>query len=171
MTMKLRSLLALAPLTLATSAGAISSYQQEVPNGATFRCQTCHVRSGGGEGWNDFGQAILVAGGANPAANPNDQNQGFGGSPSDYWLDICNDDADGDGATNGDELGDLDCDAVEDEGVVPSNPGDATSVPEDPGEPGGGGGGDDLGGGGCASTGGSAAVMGLGLLALLRRRR
>lgn len=167
MTMKSIASLAISSLLFASSAGAISAYQQEVPNGTVFRCQTCHVRSGGGEGWNLFGQAILSAGGANPEANPNDQNQGFTGSPSDFWLDLCDDDADGDGATNAEELGDLDCDAVADEGVVASNPGDPASVPDDPGEPGGGGDPIDTPGGCAATSGTSPAILGALALALL----
>jgi hypothetical protein len=161
---------AFVPVALAaSSAGAISTYQSEVPNGATHRCLTCHTRAGGNEGWNDFGQAILVAGGANPAANPNDQNLDFTGSPSDYWLDICGDDSDGDGSLNGEELNDADCDGIEDAEGALSNPGDPESTPDDPGEPGGGD--DDLGAGGCAAAPVAAPAALLALLALARRRR
>jgi hypothetical protein len=124
--------------TAATPSFAISTYLADIPNAGTFRCLLCHTRSGGGEGWNDFGQDILIAGGANPSANPNNQNLGFTGRPADYWLDICGDDSDGDGHTNGEELGDPDCvwtrgDPNPD--VEPSNPGNPDSVPDDPGDP------------------------------------
>src|SRR5688572_10955942 len=182
--MKLSSLfVALVTAGLASQAHALTQFQQEVPNGTVFRCQTCHIRAGGGEGWNAFGLSILVAGDANPDANPNDQNNGFVTTPADHWLEICDDDADGDGALNGEELNDEDCDGEADGTAVAcedgategpngepciSNPGDESSSPGDPGVPGGDG--DDLGGGGCAAAP-AAPVALLALLALARRRR
>lgn len=168
-----------AVLTSSSAAFALSSYQADIPNGdATdgFRCLTCHSRSTGGEGWNDFGQDILIAGDANPEANPTDQDLGFTGRPADYWAVVCGFDSDGDGSTNGDELGDPDCvwaAGDPDPDVVPSNPGDADSVPEDPGPVGEGEGEGET--GGCASTDGSSPLGAVGLLAglalFVRRRR
>ena len=159
-------------LGLSLSAQARTNYPQEIPNGAAFRCLTCHSRSGGGEGWNDFGKEILVLGDANPDANPADQNLGFDvafGTPNDYWFDLCALDSDGDGATNAEELGDLDCDSVADEGLVASNPGDINSTPEAPAE--GEGEGET---GGCAATppeSPASLLAVVGLAALLRRRK
>lgn len=163
------SAVVLAALTAFTAgpAQARSTFPAEIPNGTTFSCLTCHVRAGGGEGWNVFGQAILSKGGANPEANATNQNLGFEGSPSDYWLDLCEDDSDGDGNTNGEELNDIDCDAVEDADGALSNPGDPASTPDDPGD-----GGSDGGSGavGCAAAP-AAPVAFLALLTLARRRR
>jgi hypothetical protein len=172
----MRLLLAAAVLTSAltssSAALAISSYQFEIPNGDAFSCRTCHESSGGGEGWNDFGQDILDAGGANPGANPADQNAGFSGSPADYWAQVCGNDSDGDGVTNGEELGDPDCvwaagDPNPDGDLA--NPGDVESTPEAPGDPNGGGGdgGGDAGLGGCSS---SAGLPGTGALLLVLAR-
>jgi len=164
-----------------SSAFALSSFPADVPNGAEFRCLTCHERTGGGEGWNPFGQAILVVGGGNPGANPDDQNFGYTGRPD--WAAVCDDDSDGDGATNGEELGDPDCSWArgqtnpEPEGGV-SNPGDPESVPGAAGDPnnplpGDGGG---ISPGGCgegASAAGLPPVAALMLVfgAFARRRR
>ncbi len=154
-------------------AQARSQYIADVPNGGTFRCLSCHERSGGGEGWNDFGKALLIEGGANPDANPSDQNQGYDLAfrPADFWLDVCVDDSDGDGATNGEELGDPDCvwasgDANPAADV--GNPGDAASTPTDPGS-GGAGEGEEL---GCtaAPLGASVSLL-LALAALTRKRK
>lgn len=162
-------------LGLSLAAHARNQYVQEVPNGATFRCLTCHERSGGGEGWNLFGKELLERGGANPDANPTNQNLGYDfalGTPSDFWLDICNLDSDDDGSTNAEELGDLDCDAVADEGLIASNPGDPASTPDTPGDGGEGEGEPDVGGCAAAPLDSPASLLGaVAMLALLRRRK
>jgi dopamine beta-monooxygenase len=156
------------PLTIPTTASALEEFVDQVPNGAVFSCQTCHVEAIGGEGWNDFGIDILIEGGANPDANARNQNAGFSGTAADYWQAVCGNDPDGDGLTSGEELGDPDCVwAVGDAdpaGDV-TNPGDVDS----PGVDGGAGGGDIV--GGCAQTGGSASMVALLALGLLVRQR
>lgn len=170
----MRILIVAAALTSSTAAFAISSYQVDIPNGDAFRCLMCHESAGGGEGWNDFGKDILEEGGANPDANPGDQDLGFVGRPSDYWAAVCGIDSDGDGSSNGEELGDPDCawtvgDPEPD--VTASNPGDPDSVPEAPGDPNNPPAGDDE-AGGCAAAGIPASAAGLlGILALAGRRR
>lgn len=170
--MKLQSsFVLLVSVLAASSALARAQYVQEIPNGGTFNCLTCHARAGGGEGWNLFGQDILRAGGANPDANPTNQNDGYdlAFTPGDHYPDLCEDDSDGDGATNGEELNDADCDGIEDAEGALSNPGNPESTPEAPGDPE-----DPIDedpvGGGCAAA--PAAPVGLlALLALVRRRR
>ena len=149
-----------------TVARANQEFVPTIPNGATFNCTACHTAPNGGEGWNTFGQDLLEAGGANPDANPDDQNDGYSGTP--LWSDVCDVDSDGDGYTNGEELGDPECAWVEGDanptGPV-SNPGNETDFPGD--------------GSLCASTGTRAmtvgampvVALGLGLGAMRRRRR
>jgi uncharacterized protein (TIGR03382 family) len=173
MPMNMKSTFILLAVALAAStAFARSQYQQEIPNGTTFRCLTCHTGAGGGEGWNLFGQDILREGGANPDANPTNQNDGYdiAFTPGDHYPAICEDDSDGDGATNGEELNDADCDGIEDAEGALSNPGNPESTPEAPGDPEDPIDGGDLGAGGCAAAP-AAPVALLALLALGRRRR
>jgi uncharacterized protein (TIGR03382 family) len=68
-------------------ASARSEWLVEVPNSSEQSCNTCHTR-GGGTPRNPFGEDF--------------------GSNSD-WAKLCAKDSDGDGATNGVELGDPDC--------------------------------------------------------------
>src|SRR5215510_11363055 len=99
--MIMRTLVAVGAVSLAsTSAAAFSQFQSSVPNGHKSSCQTCHVGSFGGEGWNPFGQDILKDGGANPDANPSNQNSGYN-HQTPIWADVCDLDSDGDGVTNG----------------------------------------------------------------------
>jgi uncharacterized protein (TIGR03382 family) len=159
---------------------ALPTHVDNIPNGAvvaegsTRSCQHCHVNSGGGEGWNELGKAFLEQGDANPDANPTDQNLGYTGEP-DWNADICNEDSDGDGFSNGEELGDPNC--IWSIGDTPeitdgiTNAGDADSFPggdNTPPPPGDGGGDDPL-----TCNGGTPApvIALLGLVALLRRRR
>ncbi|MBI1947210.1 MAG: hypothetical protein HYS27_16060 [Deltaproteobacteria bacterium] len=116
----------------AAPALASSTFVELVPNGAAHSCLTCHLQDDGGEGWNDFGQEILETGGANPDANPDDQNDGFVGPPR--WGDVCELDSDGDGYRNGEELGDPTCTWAagdDDPEATPTNPGDAQDFPAD----------------------------------------
>ncbi len=173
-----------AALLLATSSAAFPQFETKVPNGRSIGCLTCHTHSGGGEGWNDFGQEILREGGANPDANPNNQNLGYNGEGP-QWGNLCDLDSDGDGASNGTELADPGCGwapgDADPSGTV-SAPGDAASLPGDPGDtnnpdngreplPGDTGNADP---GGCASTGAGGpaalALLGLGLVFVRRRR-
>lgn len=122
--------LLLALLAVSTEARARSEFPSRIPNGGAYSCLTCHLGAVGGEGWNDFGQDVLEAGGANPDANPDDQNVGYSGTPT--WSDVCGFDSDGDGYDNGEELGDPDCvwTASDDdpEGEI-TNPGDGDDFP------------------------------------------
>ncbi|MBI1945522.1 MAG: hypothetical protein HYS27_07490 [Deltaproteobacteria bacterium] len=83
---------ALLPLVFATGALAHSGFVANVPNGATSSCQTCHG-TGGSSTFNDFGTDFRVA------------IDGGAAAPS-IWPTLATDDADGDGQTNGEELGD-----------------------------------------------------------------
>jgi len=158
-----RPFLIVAIALASTPALATQEFVASIPNGAAYGCLGCHSAPNGGEGWNAFGQDLLEAGGANPDANPDDQNEGYGGSPT--WSDVCDVDSDGDGYSNGEELGDVECAWVEGDsnptGTV-SNPGNETDFPGD--------------GGLCASSGArSAAALPLVVLGLClgsaRRRR
>jgi hypothetical protein len=107
---------------IATSATAMSTYPGQLPNGDTFSCSTCHNSPNGGGARNVFGVAAQAS------------TAGLGVS----WAEFCDDDADGDGFSNGEELGDPDCVWVV--GQAPasadalSRPGDAASVPGAEGE-------------------------------------
>ncbi len=133
-----------------------------IPNGAAVGCIACHAAPNGGEGWNVFGVDVLEAGGANPDANPDDQNDGYAGEP--VWSDVCDVDSDGDGYSNGEELGDADCAWVTGDanpGGAISNPGNETDFPGD--------------GSLCASSGaspvGAAPLVVLALMVGAARRR
>lgn len=150
-------------LLAGTSARANSEFSALIPNGSVYGCTTCHSSFTGGEGWNDFGLDLLEAGGANPDANPDDQNDGYSGSPT--WSDVCGFDSDGDGYDNGEELGDPDCAWTAGDDNPPgeiTNPGDGDDFP-----------GGDGSGGLCAATspgaGASGALLIFGLAVALRR--
>lgn len=176
--------IAIAMLT-SSSSWAFSQFRSSVPNGTVLSCQACHVSSFGGEGWNSFGIDILKDGGANPDANPNNQNAGYN-HQTPIWANVCQLDSDGDGATNGEELGDPGCTwhpGDPNPAGTPSKPGDATSVPgagEGEGE-GAAGEGEGEGAnppGGCSSTStstdaplGALFAIGLGFTTLARRRK
>lgn len=92
----------------------------QIPNGGVNGCANCHVSSAGGGPRNDFGQ-MVEASFLSPA--------GFSGRVQ-WGLELAKMDADGDGATNGEELGDP-------EGLWKSgdaDPGDAAAItlPGDP---------------------------------------
>lgn len=87
-----------------------------LPNGSRFNCSNCHVSSGGGGARNPFGADVLDI---------------VGGSSSiKFWSpELAALDSDGDGFTNGQELGDPDGDGTPIPGASVSNPGSATSKP------------------------------------------
>jgi len=88
----------------------------QVPNGSRFNCQTCHVSAAGGGTRNPFGNAVfnLVRGPANIA----------------FWSPtLAALDSDGDGFTNGEELGDPEGDFTVIPGFTATNPGNANSRP------------------------------------------
>jgi hypothetical protein len=175
---------AVCTLLAAPAAMAKPAFPSWVPNGSEFGCNTCHDSAAPPVTWNAFGEDVLAT---MAADSPN-------------WGAVCRLDSDGDGATNGAELGDPDCEWVFDEPAPDGdvfNPSDPDSTPpaEDPEDAGGvtdtadvsgeggsgevaggdGGGGDGGGGdgGGCAG-GSSAPVAGLAMLlglALVGRRR
>ncbi|MGB0590436.1 MAG: hypothetical protein ACPGU1_12240, partial [Myxococcota bacterium] len=108
-------------LLLTTSAWASPAFLSEIPNGMTNSCMTCHT-STSPAAWNSFGddvKATLVS-----------------GLPD--WAAVCDLDSDGDGATNGQELGDIDCAWVKG-GANPTgdvyHPGDEAIAPEPEPEP------------------------------------
>jgi uncharacterized protein (TIGR03382 family) len=178
--MRLRHLLPALALTTSSSAFAFSDFAREIPNGGRVSCAGCHERAGGGPPWNAFGDLLFTTNGG--TADDRDSVDAFGDSFIWWNAAICNADSDGDGQTNGQELGDPEC--VWTGGAAArttdiSNPGSDASTSNDP-DGGGGGEGEgegegeveDEGGGGCQSTPIAAGVAGLlPLLALVRRRR
>lgn len=89
----------------------------QVPNGQNFGCALCHVRSSGGGARNPFGNEVA-------------QSVGFG-SRADFWTAaLAEIDSDGDGFSNGAEVGDPDGDGSPDAGAQVTHPGDANSKPE-----------------------------------------
>ncbi len=83
----LLALFSLALLLAVPDASALSSYQSRVPNGTVSSCDTCHDPVAGPPVLNQFGGAFLTA--------------GLAWTPALAALD-----SDGDGFTNGQELGD-----------------------------------------------------------------
>lgn len=156
----------LAPFTASAEPGFVP----RVPNGASQSCLTCHQvasPNSGNRARNPFGQAFDAAGQTWTAA-------------------LCGADADDDGQTNGQELGDPACAWAMGEAPARtaslSLPGDPASTSDDPDgiddidlvdlpAADGTDGGDEA--GGCASTTGGSAPLAALLLAgaLLRRRR
>ena len=88
----------------------------QIPNGFEIGCTTCHERFGGGPR-TPFGRDV------NRTLDDDDVD----------WQAICDLDSDGDGFTNGEELGDPDCSWSEGDPApsdnFPSNPGEADSFP------------------------------------------
>jgi hypothetical protein len=121
------ALLALATLLAAPSAVAFNTYLPYVPNSATYNCGTCHVADNVGGARNAFGTAFAAAKNTN-------------GLPS-AWQHLWDLDSDGDGQTNGQELGDP-CGVWSYVAALPpsrtvdiSRPGDETSLSPAPNEP------------------------------------
>lgn len=150
----LAGLAAMAALAVAARAGAVPTHVELIPNGEAAGCFACHVEE---PALNEFGLDF-----ENHAAR--------------WGPDLALMDSDGDGASNGEELGDPTGEWERGQpapGVTPSNPGDAGSTP------GGDGGAED---GGCAlarrRTGSPAralpcalAALAIGLVRRRRRRR
>lgn len=95
---------------------------EQLPNGERFDCATCHVNNTGGAR-NAFGQDVEEMG-----------LSGVGGENTQdtVWAAVCNIDSDGDGYTNGVELGDPACTWEIDDpnpNFNPSRPGDSNSTP------------------------------------------
>lgn len=107
-----------AVLTLDSDLHARSFRVNMLPNGNRFGCLTCHFGFGGGPR-NPFGlavQARVSPGGAQP-----------------FWDEtLAATDSDGDGWTNGEELGDPDGDGIPVPGALVTHPGDASSHPPAP---------------------------------------
>lgn len=92
-----------------------------IPNGDVNSCANCHNNPGGGGARNPFGEAVGAL------VDP--------GSADAFWSPaLAALDSDGDGATNGEELGDPDGDGTPDAGAEVTNPGDPASVPAAGGE-------------------------------------
>jgi hypothetical protein len=110
--------IALAILALTCVDGFARSWRPaQVPNGRTFNCSLCHDRSSGGGPRNEFGEAVR------DLVSP--------GSRADFWTAaLAQMDSDGDGFTNGEEVGDPDGDGVADSGAQVTNPGDPNSKPD-----------------------------------------
>ena len=89
----------------------------QVPNGNSFSCTLCHVRSNGAGPKNAFGDAVgAVVGRA---------------SRAEFWsASLAQLDSDGDGFTNGQELGDPDGDGAPIPEAQVTHPGDANSKPD-----------------------------------------
>ena len=95
---------------------ARSFYINRIPNGSVNRCANCHIRPSGGGPKNDFGldveDALIRQG-------------------SSFWTAVlASKDSDGDGFTNGEELGDPEGDGVATSGAAVTLPGDATDFPD-----------------------------------------
>lgn len=93
----------------------------QIPHGGTFDCGVCHLDGGGGMGLNPFGQTVFD--------NGLDVQDGTGNVD---WNAICMMDSDGDGYTNGEELGDQNCQwtvGANDPSVDPTNPGLPGEIP------------------------------------------
>ena len=87
-----------------------------MPNGNKFSCQNCHLSSAGGGSRNPFGNAVFSI--------------VRGGSSAPFWSPtLAALDSDGDGFTNGEELGDPDGDGIPSPGAEITNPGSASSKP------------------------------------------
>ena len=89
----------------------------QVPNGRTFNCALCHRSPSGAGPRNPFGEAVnaVVA----------------RGSREEFWsAALAQMDSDGDGFTNGEEMGDPDGDGTPNPGAQITHPGDANSKPE-----------------------------------------
>ena len=108
---------------LTLEAHAKGNFPTLIPNGWTNACATCHPGATSRNNLNAFGRDVQ--------SNLSPNRSRF------EWSDLCDLDSDNDGATNGLELGDPDCDGTPTPGLQVFWPGDATSTPDLPmgGEP------------------------------------
>ena len=108
--MKVKSILTTGGLALALtaqSAFGLSDLVSQIPNGGVYSCGTCHTSS---SAWNPFGQDF----------NANNR----------LWnATLAGLDSDGDGFTNGQELGDPNGTGTPTPGAQVGNPGDPNSYP------------------------------------------
>ena len=87
-----------------------------LPNGNVLGCASCHVKSSGGGPRTSFGNEVWSI---------------VGRSRAPFWSEaLAAMDSDGDGFSNGQELGDPDGDGIVEAGSQVTNPGDAGSFPE-----------------------------------------
>ena len=106
-------------MALTSEAFSRPSRPSQIPNGGVFSCANCHVNPAGGGDRNVFG-SVVESGFLN----------GMGASATVNWnAGLAALDSDGDGATNGEELGDPDGDGVPVDGAVVTNPADSASTP------------------------------------------
>ena len=106
-------------MALTSDAFARPARPSQIPNGSVFSCANCHVNPAGGGERNVFG-SVVESGFLN----------GMGASATVNWnAGLAALDSDGDGATNGEELGDPDGDGVPVDGAVVTNPADSASTP------------------------------------------
>jgi len=96
-------------------ASARSFRVTDIPNGSTYKCIDCHLTSNG-SGYTGFGNDVR------------NSLTGFISSAHVDWSKVCHLDSDGDGLTNGQELGDPNCTWTR---GMPNPPG-PTSNPGDP---------------------------------------
>ena len=94
---------------------------EQIPNGNKFGCLNCHNSSYGGS-LNSFGLSVESVVGR--------------GSRASFWNSVlAAKDSDGDGSSNGEELGDPDGDGKSTDGAEITNPSNPESKPQKPVEP------------------------------------
>ena len=94
---------------------------EQIPNGNKFGCLNCHNSSYGGS-LNSFGLSVESVVGR--------------GSRASFWNSVlASKDSDGDGSSNGEELGDPDGDGKSTDGAEITNPSNPESKPQKPVEP------------------------------------
>ena len=104
-----------------TQANARSWRVEQIPNGNKFNCLNCHYAPYGGPR-NSFGVEVESVVGR--------------GSNDSFWNSVlAAKDSDGDGSSNGEELGDPDGDGKPTDGANITNPSDPESKPQKPVEP------------------------------------
>ena len=92
-----------------------------IPNGSQFSCGNCHINPNSGYLLTDFGNAVFSS---------------VGSSSLDFWdAALASLDSDGDGFTNGEELGDTNGDFSLERSTGFSNPGNSSSLPVFPNNP------------------------------------